>query len=156
MTDLPENLLELLNAHVTGFDAAMGLRFVSATADELVAELTIGDQHRQPYGLVHGGVYAAMIEALTSTGAALNVMASGGSAVGLENTTSFLRAAREGVVRCVARPLHRGRSSHVWSADVLDEGGQLLATGRVRLQVLPPGTKAAGQVVALRAAGSGS
>lgn len=46
MTDLPGNLLDLLNAHVTGFDAAMGVRFTTASADELVANLTTGDQHR--------------------------------------------------------------------------------------------------------------
>lgn len=155
MADLPENLLALLNAHVTGFDAAMGLRFVAATADELVAELAVGERHLQPHGLVHGGVHAGLIEALCSTGAALGVMASGGSAVGLENTTSFLRAARGGVLRCVARPVHRGRSSQVWTADVLDENGRLLATGRVRLQVLAPGAKAAGEVIALGAAREG-
>lgn len=156
MADPPPNVLELINAHVTGFDAAMGLRYVRATARELIAETSIGDQHLQPYGLVHGGVYAGMIEALCSTGAALSVMERGGSAVGLENTTSFLRAARGGVLRCVARPLHQGRSTQVWQAEVRDGEERLLATGRVRLQVLERGQEAAGKVVALRrAAGEG-
>lgn len=150
MADLPDNVLELLNAHVAGFDAAMGLRFVSATPSELVAELTVDARHLQPYGLVHGGVYAGMIEALCSTGAALDVMDRGASAVGLENTTSFLRAAREGVLRGVARPVHRGRSSQVWEADVVDASGRRLATGRVRLQVLESGKAAAGETVELR------
>lgn len=149
MAGLSENLLELINAHVTGFDAAMGLRYVRATAGELVAEVAIGEEHLQPYGLVHGGVYAGMIEALCSTGAALSVMDRGGSAVGLENTTSFLRAARGGVLHCVARPLHQGRSSQVWQAEVRDGDDRLLAIGRVRLQVLERGREAAGEMVAL-------
>ena len=150
MVDLPPNVLDLINAYVTGFDAAMGLRYVRVSAGELVAEMRIGDQHLQPYGLVHGGVYAGMIEALCSTGAALSAMDRGGSAVGLENTTAFLRAARGGVLRCVARPLHQGRSTQVWQAEVRDGEDRLLATGRVRLQVLERGREAAGEVVALR------
>ena len=150
MTELPENVTEMVNAHVGGFNRAMGLRFVSVKSDELVAELTVGEQHLQPYGLVHGGVYASMIESLCSTGAALSVIGEGKSAVGLENDTSFLRATRAGTLRCVARPVHRGRRSHVWTADVHDEQGHLLATGRVRLIVLEPGSAAGGETVELR------
>jgi uncharacterized protein (TIGR00369 family) len=149
MSEFRENIVEMVNAHRGGYDTAMGLTFVSVAPDELVAELTVGAQHTQPYGLVHGGVYAGAIEALCSTGAALDVMGDGRSAVGLENCTSFLRAARAGKLRGVARPLHRGRTTQVWIADVFDEQGQLLATGRVRLQVLERGSAAGGKVVAL-------
>jgi uncharacterized protein (TIGR00369 family) len=127
----------------------MGLKFVEATPDEFVAELEVGDQHRQPYGLVHGGVYSAMIETVCSTGAALNVMPEGKSAVGLENSTSFLRAARSGTLRCTAGPLVRGRRSHVWQAQIHDDRGRLVATGRVRLLVLDPGAEADGVAIRL-------
>jgi len=140
----PDDVVEQINAHLGGFNRALGLRFVQASPDELVAELTVEEHHRQPYGLVHGGVYAAMIETLCSTGAALNVMARGHSAVGLENSTSFLRAAREGRLRCTARPLTMGRRSHVWEAQVHDGDGRLVASGRVRLLVLEAGAEAAG------------
>jgi uncharacterized protein (TIGR00369 family) len=86
-----DDLSPTLNAHLDGWNAAMGLRFVRATADEVIAECTVGPQHLQPYGLVHGGVYAGLIETVTSVGAALWGMAQGLSVVGLDNHTSFLR-----------------------------------------------------------------
>lgn len=150
MIPLPENVTEMVNAHIMGFDAAMGLRFVSITADEIVAEMVVGEQHQQPYGLVHGGVYAGMIEAVCSTGAAVTVMPEGRNAVGLENTTSFLRATRSGVLRCTATPVHRGRRSHVWEAEVRDDEGRLVATGRVRMMILEAGSAAGGETVELK------
>ncbi len=148
---LPPDVVQRINARLGGVNKAMGLRFVEATAERFVAELTVGAQHLQPYGLVHGGVLAGMIETLCSTGAAVNLFASGKAAVGLENTTSFLRAGRGGVLRCTARPLVRGRRTEVWEGEVRDEAGDLLATGRVRLLVLDQGAQVRGQIVGLQA-----
>jgi len=149
MNAFPDDVLDLINDHLGGYNNAMGLRFVEATEDQFAAELEIDDRHRQPYGLVHGGVYAGMIETLCSTGAALSVWNEGKNAVGLENTTTFLRAVRSGTLRCAARPLLRGRRSHVWEADIKDGRGRLVATGRVRLMVLDQGAEADGEPVAL-------
>jgi 1,4-dihydroxy-2-naphthoyl-CoA hydrolase len=150
MEQLPENLVEMMNEHKGGFNNAIGLRFVKAELDEFVAELDVGEQHLQPYGLVHGGVYAGMIETLCSTGAALSVFAEGKSAVGLENSTAFLRAVRTGTLRCTARPAFKGKRSHVWEATVEDDKDRLVATGRVRMLVLEPGSEAAGMNVGLQ------
>jgi 1,4-dihydroxy-2-naphthoyl-CoA hydrolase len=165
MTQLPENLVEMINERLAGFNKAIGLTFVRATLDEpaalrdeateLVAELEVTEQHHQAYGLVHGGVLAGMIETVCSTGAALTVFAEGKSAVGLENATSFLRAVRSGRLRCTGRPLVRGRRSHVWEARIHDDDGRLVATGRVRMLVLEPGAQADGEQVALKAGPGG-
>ena len=150
MQAFPENVLELINANLGGFNKAMGLHFTKATPEEYVAEIEISDHHLQPYGLVHGGIYAGMIETLCSTGAALAVWAENRHTVGLENNTSFLRAVRGGRLRCTARPLVLGNRSHVWQASVQDDQGRLVATGRVRLLVLEPGAAAAGQEVEMQ------
>jgi len=150
MTELPDNVVDMINARQGGYNRTMGLRFLRATPDEIEAELEVGEQHRQPYGLVHGGVLAGMIESLCSTGAALNVLAEGKNTVGLENTTSFLRAVRNGRLRCTARPLVRGRRSHVWEAVVCDDAGRLVASGRVRMLVLEPGATADGATLELK------
>ena len=144
MEAFPENVIEMINANLGGFNNALGLRFIKATPNEYVAEIDITDRHLQPYGLVHGGVYAAMIETLCSTGAALTVWEENKHTVGLENNTSFLRAVRGGRLRCAARPLVLGKRSHVWEAQVHDDRDRLAATGRVRLMVLEPGATAAG------------
>ena len=150
MTGFPKNVLEMINAHLGGYNQAMGIRFVKAEPDEVVAELEIDDQHLMPYGLVHGGVHASMIETVCSTAAALNLMSEGKNTVGLENSTSFLRAVRSGKLRCTARPLVRGNRSHVWECEVQDDRGRLVASGRVRMLVLEAGAEAAGQRVELQ------
>ena len=103
MTDSSDDLAPMLNAHRDGWCTAMDLRFVRATADEVVAEWTVAPQHLQAYGIVHGGVHSGVIETLASVGAALHGMPRGQSVVGLENHTSFLRAVREGTLRATAR-----------------------------------------------------
>ena len=151
MDALPDNILELINANLGGFNNTLGLQFTKAAPDEYVAEIEITDRHLQPYGLVHGGVYAGMIETLCSTGAAMTVWGENKTTVGLENNTSFLRAVRGGRLRCTARPLVLGKRSHVWEASILDDQGRLVAAGRVRLMVLEPGAAVAGRAVNIQA-----
>jgi 1,4-dihydroxy-2-naphthoyl-CoA hydrolase len=139
-----------LNGALDGWNRAMGLRFVTATPDEVVAELEIGDQHRQPYGIVHGGVHAGIIETVASVGAALHAMTHGRSVVGLENHTSFIRAVREGALRVTARPITRGQRTQVWEGTVTDAAGRIAATGRVRLLVLEADAALAGETVAVK------
>jgi len=150
MSAFPDNVLELINANLGGFNNSLGLRFTKAVEDEYVAEIEISDRHLQPYGLVHGGVYATMIETLCSTGAALTVCGENKNTVGLENNTSFLQAVRGGRLRCTARPLVLGKRSHVWEAGIHDDQDRLVASGRVRLMVLEPGAAVAGREVGLQ------
>ena len=140
----------MLNANRGGWNTAMGLTFVRATPDECVAELTVGPEHLQPYGIVHGGVHTGIIEAACSTGAAVAAMARGQTVVGLENATSFIAAARGGVLRVTATPVTRGRRTQVWEARVTDEAGKTLATGRVRLICLDAGAEIAGEKSGVR------
>jgi uncharacterized protein (TIGR00369 family) len=142
-----EDFAATLEASRDGWNTAMGLHFVRATKDEVVAELEIGPQHRQPYGIVHGGVHAGIIETVASVGAALFATAEGRSVVGLENHTSFIRAVREGTLRVTARPITRGRRTQVWEGTVTDAGGRIAATGRVRLLSLEPEAALAGSTV---------
>ncbi len=149
-TSVPTDPVALLNANRGGFDIAMSLRYVQATADEVVMEYDIGPQHLQPYGIVHGGVHCAVIESVCSTGAGLAALARGQSVVGVENHTSFIHAVREGRLTARAMPLTRGRRTQVWEAHVTDATGRLVATGRVRLLCLEPGSELAGHIVPQR------
>ena len=119
-----------------GWMAANGIRVVSASADAVEVEWTVARHHLQPYGVVHGGVHCGVIETVCSYGAALAAKARGhtGGVVGLENHTSFIRSARLGaVLRCLATPITRGRTTQVWEAHVRDSQDRIVATGRVRL-----------------------
>jgi uncharacterized protein (TIGR00369 family) len=116
-----------------GWMRAMGIVVTRATADEVVAEWDVAEQHLQGYGIVHGGVHAGAIESVTSIGAHLVAAARGQRVVGVENHTSFLRAVRSGRLRVTARPITRGRTSQVWEATVENANGEPVARGTVRL-----------------------
>src|SRR5438128_10661225 len=122
MNELPEGWLQ-----------AMGVTITLATQDEVRAELTVGTEHLQGYGIVHGGVHCGLIESLASIGAALFAMPRGQHVVGLENNTSFIRAVRAGKLSGLARPVTRGRTSQVWEGWIRDGKEKLVAQGRVRL-----------------------
>lgn len=141
----------MINARRGGFNEALGLVVERATPEEVVATVTLGAQHHQPYGVVHGGVYCAMIETVASVGAAVNVMPEGRHTVGLENSTTFLRATREGTLTARGTPLTRGRRSHVWEVEITDDAGRLVAKGRVRMLVLEGDATLAGEAVTVKA-----
>ena len=111
------------------------IKLLERTEIEVRAQVPVTDRLKQPLGLVHGGVYATIVETLASSGAALSAMARGQTTVGLENSTSFLRAMRSGTLIGTARPLHRGRTTQVWEVDITDDQGRLCAL--VRTTVYP-------------------
>jgi uncharacterized protein (TIGR00369 family) len=116
--------------------AHTGIELIDASADHCEARLVINENHHQPYGVVHGGVYCTMIETLASTGAALWAMEQGmAGAVGVSNKTDFIRPTTDGVLVGKATPVHRGRTQQLWQVDITREAdGKLAAQGQVRLQ----------------------
>jgi len=144
------DVLAFLNGHRGGFDKGIGLVFTKVEEDVIEAEIPVTENLLQSYGLVHGGVYAGIVEALSSTGAAVYAWPRGQTTVGIENATSFLRAVRSGVLRARGVPLQRGRRTQVWEVVVRDAEDRVAATGRVRMLCLDPGSAVAGEPVALK------
>lgn len=124
-----------------GFDALYGLELVEVTGEVASGRVAVSDELRQPAGLVHGGVCAAIAESLASYGTAVAVMPEGRLAMGLSNHTSFLRPITEGTIHATARPRHRGRSTWVWEVELADDDDQLCVLARVTIAVreAPPG-----------------
>jgi 1,4-dihydroxy-2-naphthoyl-CoA hydrolase len=114
------------------FDKLLGLRIQEASGDRVVAVLPVTPDLHQPTGLVHGGVYATVVETTASVGATL-WLAGRGQAFGISNHTDFLRPVREGDLRVEATPLSRGRTTQLWQVSVTDERGRGVAHGKVRL-----------------------
>jgi uncharacterized protein (TIGR00369 family) len=133
----------LVNGLPDGWVGASGLRVLTASAEGVTAELRIEPQHRQAYGLVHGGVYSGIIESLASVGAALTALPAGKGAVGLENHTSFVHACREGVLHAAATPVTRG-SPQLWEVTIRDDAQRVVAMGQVRMLVLDADATVAG------------
>lgn len=120
---------------VTGFDRLYGLQILDASPEEVRAKVEVTDDHKQPFGLVHGGVYATIAESLASIGTYLGVHEEGKAAMGLSNQTSFLRPVFGGTIHAVARRRHKGRTTWLWEVDVTDDDGKLVALVRMTIAV---------------------
>lgn len=122
-----------------GFDTELGLTYLELTPDGGHAELKIHDKLLQPWGIVHGGVYCSIVESLASVSGHIWLSDNGGgTVVGVNNNTDFLRAIGSGTVTAVSTPIHRGRRQQLWLITITDEDDRLVARGQVRLQNIPP------------------
>ena len=92
---------------------------------------------QQPFGLVHGGTYAALAETMVSWATVIAVAPDGNLAVGQANSTTFMRPVTEGHVHAEGIPRHRGRTTWVWDVEFTDDEGRLCALSRVTLAVRP-------------------
>jgi 1,4-dihydroxy-2-naphthoyl-CoA hydrolase len=116
-------------------DEALGFQLTDLEPDVAHAHVEIDDRHRQPLGVVHGGVYAALAESLASHATAVAVLPDGHQALGLSNLTSFFRPVSSGLIRAEATRLHRGRTTWVWDVRFTDATGALCATSRITVAV---------------------
>ena len=115
-----------------------GLRVEEVGGARVRGSIDLGDQHHTPWGMVHGGVYAAAVESAASLGASAAVEEREQFAVGVSNTTDFLRPVREGRVEVVAEPIMQGKSQQLWQVIITRaEDGKEVARGHVRLQNVP-------------------
>jgi len=119
------------------FDDHIGHEYVEISADLMRGRCAVTDELRQPLGVVHGGVLAAIAESLASMGTYLGVADRGDIALGQTNTTQFLRPLREGTIHAEARPRHRGRTSWIWDVEITDDSGALCAISRLTIAVRP-------------------
>jgi uncharacterized protein (TIGR00369 family) len=126
-----------------GFDRLYGLRMTQVGDTEMRGTVAVRDEIKQPAGLVHGGIYAAVAESLATSGTAFKVIPEGNMAMGLSNQTSFLRPITEGTIHAHARARHRGRTTWVWEVELSNDGGQLCALSRVTVAVRPLQPRAA-------------
>jgi 1,4-dihydroxy-2-naphthoyl-CoA hydrolase len=118
-------------------DAVLAFETLEVGPEQARSRAKVANSHRQPYGLVHGGVYAAMAESLASQATAGAVFADGNIAVGLSNHTSFMRPVLDGYVHASARRVHRGSTTWIWEVELSDDAGRLCALSRVTMAVRP-------------------
>jgi 1,4-dihydroxy-2-naphthoyl-CoA hydrolase len=126
-----------------GWDSALGIRVEELSPTRVVAFLDVDERHQQPYGIVHGGVWASVVETVASHGAAFAAHEITGdmAVVGISNTTDFLRPHRRGRVRATGTPIFTGRTQQLWLVEIVrEEDGKMVARGQLRLQNLasPP------------------
>lgn len=131
----PTTLESLAAIHVDTAVAHLGIEFLEVGDDYLKARVPVDTRTRQPAGILHGGVSVVLAETLGSCGAA-SAAAPGQRVVGLDINANHLRSVREGWVTGIARPVHIGRSTHVWQIDLSNEQGQLTCVSRITMAIL--------------------
>lgn len=109
-----------------GLAKTLGIRFVEATKEKVVAELDVRPELLTTTGTIHGGTLMAFADTIGAAGTVVN-LAAGQSTATLESKTNFFAGCREGTVRAESTPLHRGKRTHVWQTRITDPNGRLLS-----------------------------
>jgi len=119
------------------FDGLIGTEWLSDDPDDARVRLSIRDELRQPFGLMHGGVMSTLVESVCSRATAGAVYEDGMAAMGQSIDVSFIRPVTEGGVEVRAKARHRGRTTWIWEAEVLNDEGRLCALARMTIAVRP-------------------
>ncbi len=130
MTDDPRGL-------VSNFDALIGTEWLDDDPAHARVRVPVRDELRQPVGLVHGGVMSSLIESVCSRATALAVLGDGMAAMGQSISVSFMRPVTEGHVEVRAEARHRGRTTWVWDAEVVDAEEKLCALAQMTIAIRP-------------------
>jgi uncharacterized protein (TIGR00369 family) len=115
----------------------LGMEFLEVGDDFIRGRIPVDKRTRQPYGLLHGGVSVVLAETLGSCGAACSCP-EGYKAVGLDINANHLRGTTSGWVTGTARPVHMGRTTHVWAIELRNEAGELTCVSRITMAILAP------------------
>ena len=110
----------------TGLFAHLGIEFVEVTPDRVVARLKVSDKLMTVGGTIHGGTLMAFADSIGAAGTVAN-LAEGQRTATIESKTNFIAGCREGTVQAEAKPIHKGRRTHVWETRITDESGKLLS-----------------------------
>ncbi|HEV7483996.1 MAG TPA: PaaI family thioesterase [Solirubrobacterales bacterium] len=119
------------------FDALVGTQWLDDDPDHARVRIELRDELRQPVGLLHGGVISTLVESICSRATALAVMNDGMMAMGQSISVNFIRPVTAGGAEVKARARHRGRTTWVWDAEVLNDEGRLCALAQMGIAVRP-------------------
>jgi 1,4-dihydroxy-2-naphthoyl-CoA hydrolase len=134
VTELPP--VDLASA--SRFVAASGFVVAEVSGTRVTGSVDLGPDQHTPWGVVHGGVYCTVVESAASIGASAAVLGRGQFAVGVSNTTDFIRSVTTGRVDVVAEPIQQGRVQQLWQVLLTRaDDGKLVVRGQVRLQNVP-------------------
>ena len=121
----------------SNFDVHIGTEWLRLDPKDARARVLLTDDLRQPYGILHGGVYSSLVESLCSYATASAVAADGMIAMGQSIEVSFLRPVTEGHAEARAVARHRGRTTWIWTVEIVDDAERLCALAKMTMAVRP-------------------
>jgi uncharacterized protein (TIGR00369 family) len=139
----PISIEFLTEVHVNTTVEHLGIEFLEVGDDFVRARAPVDSRTRQPLGILHGGISVLLAETLGSCGAS-RASPPGSRALGLDINANHLRSATEGWVTGTARPVHIGRTTHVWQIELTDDKGRLTCVSRITMAILAPANEPAG------------
>lgn len=116
-------------------DTTLGFKLDEVEIGRVTGHFDVTDDHKQPFGIVHGGVHAAFAESLASVGTYRAVAEEGKIAMGMSNNTSFLRSMTGGTARGEAIAIHRGGTTWIWDVTIRDSDERTVAVSRMTIAV---------------------
>ena len=120
-----------------GLADAIGVEYLELGSDRASGRMAVAEVVLQPFGIVHGGVYCAAVEAAASMGAAMTAAERGLATTGVNNNTHYIRTVVGGRLDVVATPIQQGGTQQLWEVRITDDEGRVVALGHVRLQNIP-------------------
>lgn len=114
----------------------LGMEWVEIGADFLKGKMPVDKRTHQPYGLLHGGASCALAETVGSVGSHLIIDIEKYYCVGLEINANHVRGVTKGWVYATAKPLHIGRTTHVWDIKITDEKDKLVCISRLTVAIV--------------------
>lgn len=120
-----------------GLIQALGIKLTEVGEGKVIATMPVDERTRQPYGYLHGGASVALAETVASIGAAALIDLEEEVCFGLEINANHVRSKREGMVTAHGEVIHRGRTTMVWTINILDEEEKLVSVSRCTVAIVP-------------------
>lgn len=133
-----QELLDFLNNKIAKNNLleTLGIVFTDINGKELTAQMPVNARVHQPMGLLHGGATAALAESVGSTASHVVLNRDDIEIRGIELSINHLRSKKEGIITAKARPIHLGKTTHLWEIIITDEEGKLIAHSKLTNIVL--------------------
>ena len=123
--------------HTDSLGKHIGIEFVEAGEGYLIARMPVDKRTHQPFGILHGGASVALAETLGSVASYILLDDPGKQrAVGLEINANHIRSVSDGWVYGRCKPIHVGRTTHVWDIRITDERDKLVCVSRLTVAVI--------------------
>jgi 1,4-dihydroxy-2-naphthoyl-CoA hydrolase len=133
------SLLDKINAHPLPLARLLGIAFIHAEPQCVVADMVVRDELCTSGSRVHGGTLMALADTVGAAATYINLSSGAAGTITVESKTNFLGAAASGTrLVATATPMHRGRQTQVWQTHIETESGRLIAVvGQTQLVVYP-------------------
>ncbi|MCD8566425.1 MAG: hotdog fold thioesterase [Alphaproteobacteria bacterium] len=115
----------------------LGLEFTEIGPDFLKARLPVDKRTHQIHGILHGGATCVLAETIGSFASLMCIDLEKEYSVGSIITANHLRPVQDGFITALCKPVHIGRSKHVWDIPVYSDSQKLIAKCELTCAVVP-------------------